>query len=394
VPLLGLGVTASCRETRGPATDFDADGQPIAAGIAARRKSELLDRWNDLLPPNAASFSTGGGPVKRLRFPLELDDMGRSRDDRSLIGIVHIDGNGIGRRIADWLDREAASPRDEEAFISDYRQLSAGLDRLAHQAFEMVRDRVIAAIGFHPQRGYEIVSRRPGFALSGDANVINLPLRPLILGGDDLTFVCDGRIALDFAAAALAVFEKSEVPLLGRVHACAGVAITPVHAPILRVYELAADLCDEAKRLVRGSGTDGSALDFHIGFASPTETLEQLRKRQYQAGSRRLTCRPYWLGNADQIGTWSWLAETVLGPAGLYGPMWRERRNKLAALRQLVREGPAAVKRALETWRLRAEGLRLPAGLEESGGYLGEATPLLDALELLDIHLPLGGPPS
>jgi hypothetical protein len=400
VPLLGLGVTASCRETRGPATDFDADGQPIAAGIAARRKSELLDRWDNLLPPGAAAFSKDGGPPKRLRFPLELDHLGRSRDDRSLIGVVHIDGNGIGARIGAWLDQQVTAKRDDEAFLTDYRQMSAGLNDLARQAFGEVVTRVTAAIGFNLTTGYEVTSRGQGslpagktlprgFALSGDAETVNLPLRPLILGGDDLTFVCDGRLALDLTAAALAVFDKSDVPILGRADACAGVAMTGVHAPILRVYHLAEALCQEAKELVRSSTNQGSALDWHIGFASPTETLKQIRNRQYRAGTRRLTCRPYRLGNADQIGTWRWLAEKVLGPNGLHGPMWRERRNKLAALRDVLREGPDGVNRALEAWRVAADRLALPAGLEESGGYLGDATPLLDALELLDIHLPL-----
>jgi hypothetical protein len=396
VPLLGLGVTASCRETRGPATDFDADGQPIAAAIAARRKPELLDRWDKLLPSGAAAFSQDGGPPKQLRFPLELDHLGRSREDRSLIGVVHIDGNGIGARIGAWMAQQVTAQRDDEAFLTDYRQMSGGLNHLAEQAWGEVVKRVTAAIGFNPRTGYEVRSRPlgQGFALSGDAETLNLPLRPLILGGDDLTFVCDARLALDLTAAALAVFDTSAIPILGRVRACAGVALTGVHAPILRVYDLAESLCHQAKELVRSSPNPESALDWHVGFASPTETLDQTRNRQYRAGARRLTCRPYRLGNTDQVGTWRWLADRILGPTGLHGPMWRERRNKLAALRDVLREGPDAVKRALQAWRLAAPGLTLPAGLEESGGYLGKDTPLLDALELLDIHLPLEAAPA
>lgn len=62
------------------------------------------------------------------------------------------------------------------------------------------------------------------------------PLRPIVLGGDDMTFVADGRIALDLAVAALREFEKNQVPHLGNngssihVTACAGMALVRSHA--------------------------------------------------------------------------------------------------------------------------------------------------------------------
>src|SRR5262249_47044714 len=148
--------------------------------------------------------------------------------------------------------------------------------------------------------------RFPLLAPPGES-VLNLPLRPLILGGDDLTFVCDGRLALDLAAAALGVFEKVTLPILGPVSACAGVAVTRTHAPVLRVYEMADSLCRSAKVRVRETEQEACALDWHVGFTSPTESLEDLRRRQYTAAAeRRLTCRPYLLGSAGQPGTWRW----------------------------------------------------------------------------------------
>jgi hypothetical protein len=384
VPLLGLGVTQPCRETHLPAAAFDADGRPIAAGVSARRRPELARRWDGLL---SAPW----------QFPLELDHLGRTRDDRSLLGVVHVDGNGVGRKIGEWLARQRQQGAADEAVIAGYRELSAGLNRLAHAALEEVLRRVVGAAGVNPTTGRsEIASRLPGrrFELHAADGVTYLPVRPIILGGDDLTFVCDGRLALDLAAAALAAFERTAVPLLGEVRACAGVAIARTHSPILPVYELAAGLCDSAKRHVRDRQEDASALDWHIGLTGLHATLEQIRHRQYGGAGRRLTCRPYRLGAAGEPCTWQWLGDVVLSDtAGFHGPAWAERRSKVRELAELAREGPQAVAGALQAWAVTSPGVRLPPGLP-ADGYLPGGTPLLDAVELLDIHFPLPARPS
>jgi hypothetical protein len=110
--------------------------------------------------------------------------------------------------------------------------------------------------------------------------------------------------------------------------------------------------------------------------------------------SERATGRPYRLGDPNLPGTWRWLSTHVLGPTGFHSPAWARKRSKLPTLRDLLKEGPAAVRRGLEAWRLTDPDLKLPAGLEESGGYLGDTTPLLDALDLLDVYRPLEEPSS
>ena len=128
-------------------------------------------------------------------------------------------------------------------------------------------------------------------------------------------------------------------------------------------------------------------------------TEQQLRKARTlrdDAGMERLTCRPYTVGSEERRETWRWLAKVVLGPAGVAGSdhsfrglAWRGHRNKVKELESLVRGGKEAVTGALESWRVTAPGLRLPGELGATGGYLGNRTPLLDALELMDLHWPL-----
>ena len=68
--------------------------------------------------------------------------------------------------------------------------------------------------------------------------------------------------------------------------------------------------------------------------------------------------------------------------------VWGERRNKIKALANLVRDGGNAIKRQIEAWKVIEEKIGLPKPLDENG-FNGRRTPLLDAVELLDIHLRL-----
>jgi hypothetical protein len=165
------------------------------------------------------------------------------------------------------------------------------------------------------------------------------------------------------------------------------------HYPFARAYELAEELCSHAKSVRREQQDAGCWLDWHIGVARPTEPVQEFRNRLYRANGLQLTCRPYRLGSAAiDGGTWSWLSGTLLGTSGngLRGPGWERRRNKVKALASLLRQGPSAVQTALNAWQVVDRQLALPTGLGDSG-FNGDRTPLLDAIELVDVHLPLGG---
>src|SRR5262249_27282378 len=97
------------------------------------------------------------------------------------------------------------------------------------------------------------------------------------------------------------------------------------------------------------------------------------------------TRRPYYLEGVEPHRTWTWLAGVVDGFAA---PPWLERRSKVKQLPELARQGQDAVQRALASWRISAPGLAFPGEIPENG-FHGNATSLVDAVELLDLHLPL-----
>ena len=417
-PQLGLSVTAACSVTSLPATSLDPhDHVPISRHIEKLRRGDVQTRakarWDGYLPKRleqARGWSTD--------FPLELDLMGRTRGETSLLGVVHVDGNGVGAAIKAWLDRCIEEEIGDETVRTEYRGWSRAIDELGEQVLRATIHRVASCIFEEENEHGEkmcVVRGAPhelGFPLREDATSrasreVMLPLRPILLGGDDLTFLCDGRIALDLAAAALRVFGAHQIPHLGQdggqrtLTACAGTALVRAHAPFHRSYAIAESLCASAKRARQdvnqhSQAETGCWLDWHAGSTRPAEAVEDIRRRAYQNGN--LTMRPYPLVRFDgRAQSWAWLDTEVVGPGrtpetaerGLRGAAcWAGSRSRVKKLGSLVPDGSDGVQRQVEAWNAIEDGVRLPARLA-AGGFIGQRSPLLDAIELLDLHVRL-----
>lgn|SRR5487761_1632447 len=424
-PQLGLGIMHPCAITGLPASEIPEgppEEQSVSKRIAMVRQKAAQSAGDDRWDSELDSFAKGSRHFdgRTLRFPHELDKMGRTRGDTSLIGVVHIDGNGIGRRIQQWLaDKQDEQLADDQTVKDDIGKWSHALDGLVRAVFRAVLKRLIERIRpkehengvFHVQ-GQPGPPRQLDFDLSIEEGAILLPIRPILLGGDDLTFVCDGRVALDLATTALKAFgaeskHYGHLDILGKepITACAGVVLVRAHAPFSRAYELCEALCGSAKQAKRdaepaGAADTGCWLDWHIGAVRPDEPLDKIRRRQYGGEKKLLTCRPYPLdGEAATPLTWQWLDAELLGePNGddhshsFRNPrVWGERRNKVKALANMVREDEQAIASQIEAWQLIEPKIGFPAPLD-ARGFKGERTPLLDAVELLDIHLRLEPP--
>jgi hypothetical protein len=100
VPQLGLSVTMPCRITGLPAVKFDAleHNVPLSRRITRFRditvRRDAIGQWKHLL-----------GAHDRVDFPTDLDHLRRTKKDTSLIGIVHVDANDVGKSINAWLKK-------------------------------------------------------------------------------------------------------------------------------------------------------------------------------------------------------------------------------------------------------------------------------------------------
>lgn len=401
-PLLGLGVTVMCRSTGLPATQVvqpiptdPTSVYPASAEIVA--KLDAVAAANERLDIMFAS--TVG---TSYAFPRDLDEMGRTAGEHSLIAVVHADGNGLGQRIMEIGAAFSCQPQNRD-YINALRTFSEQVNDAAQRALQDALGKLVTRI--QNDGGNRIVHKNAAEKIIAEIQLKSagsgkwfLPFRPIVFGGDDVTFVCDGRLGLSLAIEYMRQLERHTQNLhdgKGKLTACAGVAIVKAHYPFARAYALADELCKSAKsyrREIRNphSDWDGSCMDWHFALSGLSGGIQEIRKREYTVSAGRLVLRPVALDDNPQHSGRSW---TVVekGITEFQGEGWTARRNKMKALRDALREGPDAVKHFLTKYN---EGKPLP-DVEPSltdwknsgwqGGYCG----YFDALELSDWFVPL-----
>ena len=213
-----------------------------------------------------------------------------------------------------------------------------------------------------------------------------------MFGGDDLTLVADGRIGLSLATVFLERFaaRTAELPdQSGSATGCAGVAIAKTGRPFARVYGLGEELCQSAKAFRREHAIQGACVDWHFTSASAGGALSDLRNREYSARfnetSQCVIQRPVTLAPEPGHTGRSWhtieSAITIFQSEG-----WRDRRNKIKALRETLRQGPDAVHWFRDKFLNGAPLPSLEDGLDnwKTDGWHGGRCGYFDAIEIFD----------
>lgn len=376
LPMPSLGVTAACEYTGAPAVEYlpDPDGRPRRVSAEIRDKQQARHqaraRWRrtfcDLLGES-------------YEFTEDFNEMGEERNQ--FLAVVHADGNGIGQRKED-LCKQYPCPAQNAECVLALGNISGQLRKAGQEAFEQTLSHMIAWL--KSDQALPAADRR--FA-GWDGR--SLPFLPLVYGGDDVTFVCDGRLGLSLAAIYLRRFSQHSTDFGGPLHACAGVAIVKNRYPFAQAYRMAEALSAEAKRLVKEKHPCGSAsgLDWHFAISGAVRDLGGIRRAEYELPHGHLHARPRLIdSSADPIRDWDTFRHLV---AAFGSGEWRERRNKVKALREWLREGPAVVKMNLKAFEIGALPLTktLP-GVEEDGWY-GKTCAYFDAIEALDLFIDL-----
>ena len=114
-----------------------------------------------------------------------------------------------------------------------------------------------------------------------------IPIRPVVLNGDDLTVIIRGDLAIPYANAFLENFKTVTADELqsefgGGLTACAGVAFIKSSYPFYYGYALAEDLCTRAKAKAKKLNEDlaPSCLMFHKVQDSFVENYEEIIERE------------------------------------------------------------------------------------------------------------------
>lgn len=351
------GITADCRRTgysreiwceKLPAEDQDyissvSNAKIEASKLTNKTHNELLGQYRD-----------------RFTFTDELEKLGQLKNKDSHIAIVHIDGNDMGNRF-----------KGQDS-LTNLRKLSRSVRDATKRAFQKMLSKLIEKI---PEMNNN------DFKLAREDDRTILPLRPIIIGGDDVTFVSEGRLGIWLAKVFLEAFEHEQVSDGKPLTACAGIAITKTKYPFYRGYELSEDITKKAKEERHNSKDTGSWLDFHLssgGFSGP---LSEIRERQYKTTEYNILMRPYRLSDFKELirGVAELKSKDEKGKA-------RFPRSKIMKLREVLFLGKT--ERELFEIELNARGLRLPEYKNFKGDriLINKETPYFDMLELMELY--------
>lgn len=219
----------------------------------------------------------------------EIESLGQPQD-KGYIAVVHGDGNGIGRLFM------------ETDSLSALRVLSV---RVATIATDIMGKLIAQTAHFFLGSDAE---RDKAFNLKDGENGLRiLPIRPLLVAGDDFTFVCEGRLGIFLAAKFLEYFEQATIRTANgqthRLKACAGVAICKTHYPFFKAYSLSEQLMDQckkkAKQTAAETGQQSSWLYFMAVPAGFNGDLEATLAQQFAINGDALLNGPYSLGYGE-----------------------------------------------------------------------------------------------
>jgi hypothetical protein len=388
-PLLGLGVTACCQSTGLPAVGLT---QRLGDDPQRLASAETLGKWAAVSDAKKRlNQEVAGLLTEKYIFPDEFDDLGRTEEEFSYIGVVHADGNNTTKRKQEIGKNFKDNNR---AYIEAMRGFSENLKTAARYALIATLKQLIESIN-----DGEIVQKVDGeeiakIVLKKDKDYLFLPFRPIVFGGDDFSFVCDGRIALSLTVRYLGEFEKAAVNLPGedKATASAGVAMVKSHHPFAMTYKLAEELCGNAKGYRKEKGLDNcSCLDWHITQGSLLYDINKIRERHYQVPSGTLYLRPVTLydNQDDEVRSWSVISKLI---DKFQNNEWMSKRNKMKALWEALRDGEEAVVFFCNKY-LGGEELPTVSPSQPdfaSKGFSGRKCGYFDVLELVDHFIPLG----
>ncbi|MEZ4829283.1 MAG: hypothetical protein R3C61_23795 [Bacteroidia bacterium] len=345
------GIAEDCPWTNEAQETKDKQSGSLISQMAASRVDLVKDAQKVLLE----KFKDQIG--EEFSFTDELDKLGQP-DDKGYIAIVHADGNGMGKRFIECKS------------LATTRQLSTGVALYA--------DKVMQGLIAY------IVNLFQGEAFTLDWELETeketgkriLPIRPLIIGGDDITFVCEGRLGVHLAEKLLEFMHH--IPIDGKtIHACAGVAVVHTKYPFYKAYQLAEELTKRAKAASRKE--ESSWLEYMISTGGVSGPLEDIITDQFTVvGVGQLKSGPYRVdGNSATLNL---LREGM----SVFSGKWP--RNKVKDLRDALRKDDA-----YQNYFLTEMGARKLA-LPQNGKTLWEGdkpcckTPYYDMIELLDFY--------
>lgn len=294
--------------------------------------------------------------AERYAFTSEVGKISLKKDEKGYVAVVHVDGNEIGEKFSNCKD------------LREMRRLSLDIDKIARDSFVKMLGELAEKMETDSDWKFE----------SGENDRRILPVIPLVIGGDDLTFISDGRLGIWLAEVFVKNFCARGAHL--NLSACAGISIVKTKYPFYKAYVAAEDLTLRSKIKARGKNSNASYLDFFISSAGWSGSIDDIYEKYMRTGEGSLHMGPYRLDSEED-------ADSIKKLKDLLKELNKLPRNKVMEIRKVLFEGREAGKILAEMLKRRNEAA---AGLELSCSDLGfwenKNTLYFDAIELLDFY--------
>lgn len=288
MPLLGIGITK----------------EELSTGLPAQYEVKIGERPEFFSYPTVLKWQQSDeDPYEKeylkdnrnkYKFPKRIDYLGQ-KSGENYIALIHIDGNDMGRTRKKVLK---GTNNYAEALLA-LNEFSVEIMNLFKNTMRKTINELIFNI--EEENLDDTIECKPD---EGSDRRLNLPIRPLILNGDDITIISNGKLGINLAEHFLKNLYDAQKKITVnnnniQISASAGVLIINSKFPFHRAYGFAEELCRSAKingkileianRKINGKNidekefvfTEGCWLDFHITQSTLNINLDETRRNLY-----------------------------------------------------------------------------------------------------------------
>ena len=258
-----MGIERS-RRTGLPAVKVEKDD---FLDLGTAKKKKRSEGSTATLTLSKKSF--GLDQLSKEELALNIEDL---TDRNDWIAIIHADGNGLGEFLANM----GGNKNELSVFSSKLSEATIAASQKTFNELPQDLDKII-------------------------------PIRPVVLGGDDLTVICRADIAIAYTKSFLSHFEEETKQRNFPLTACAGIAFIKSSYPFHYGYDLAEMLCSRAKKDAKSRKVNGlapSCLMFHKVQSSFVESFDEIaRKELTPSTGHSFEFGPYYISPQDNRWT-------------------------------------------------------------------------------------------
>lgn len=201
-----------------------------------------------------------------------------------MVALIHLDGNDMGKLFNKIRDEKKNAGLAE--FTRKMRELSHIVKDVNIRSFAHAAGNIL---------GYILEFERSERPV--------MPIRPLVMGGDDITLIARADVALPFVELFTGCYEKLAAQHNLPLSLGIGMVVMSSSYPFARAFPLVDELAKSAKRLTMNqAGKRKSSIDYLVLTEEVENSLDDLRERVFTAADGSiLTGKPFFLGGSSLV---------------------------------------------------------------------------------------------